>query len=257
MKTHDAIVQRFDRISLEDSKEVKLQNRIDSKYILNSEQLIVFLNAVTDKYKVVDIGNTQICTYKTVYFDTENAYLFQCHQRGFLNRCKIRFREYVDSNICFLEVKKKEKGRTIKVRKPVTFIPDQLEEEHYAFIASETSLKDEQIVPSLTNSYHRITLISNQKDERITIDSNLIYHQNSHEQHMENLVIIELKQDHVNHSSAAFLALKKMHIRMQKISKYCIGMTLLNDSLKYNTFKSKILAIDKITSNDLITSIGR
>jgi hypothetical protein len=43
--------------------------------------------------------------------------------------------------------------------------------------------------------------------------------------------------------------LKSQGILPFSISKYCIGMLSLHNELKYNTFKRKLLKINKLTAN--------
>ena len=45
--------------------------------------------------------------YSTLYFDTNDKILYKHHHNKKGNRHKIRMRKYIDSNICFLEIKKR------------------------------------------------------------------------------------------------------------------------------------------------------
>jgi len=59
-------------------------------------------------------------------------------------------------------------------------------------------------------------------------------------------IIIEVKQSGLNRNSKINTLLRSKQIRPQRLSKYCIGCILLDDKLKYNRFKSRLLDLNKI-----------
>lgn len=63
---------------------------------------------------------------------------------------------------------------------------------------------------------------------------------------MQNLVIVEVKQGNETRDSAIRKALREEGHRPSKISKYCIGRIKLDEEIKYNRFKPKVLKIRKI-----------
>ena len=110
------ILNEFEPIGLKDMDRVSLMDRIDSKYVFHIEDLASLLDELKKDYAVLDVNDTKISQYETLYFDTPQFDLYHYHQRGKFNRFKFRIRKYVESNLLFFEVKfKNNKGRTKKI----------------------------------------------------------------------------------------------------------------------------------------------
>ena len=98
-------------------ESVKLMNRIDTKYTVPMSILPSILEAAKEDYFAQEIDGKRIATYDTMYYDTEDMDMYIRHHDRQLVRQKIRVRQYVDSNLTFLEIKRKNnKGRTKKKR---------------------------------------------------------------------------------------------------------------------------------------------
>jgi hypothetical protein len=110
------ILSKFSPIAIAQMDEVKLLNRTDTKYILSVEQLEKILPQLTKDYTCLEVANTRMSSYKTLYFDTPERTFYHHHHNGKPNRYKVRMRQYVESNLTFLEIKHKIKGRTDKSR---------------------------------------------------------------------------------------------------------------------------------------------
>lgn len=234
----------FKPISLEQMDEVALLNRTDTKYVFSAQNLRSLLTLLGSDYQALEIKGKRMAHYRTVYFDTPELLFYYQHQNGKTNRIKIRCRKYVDSDLCFLEQKfKNNKGRTIKTRIRVPDFVKQLGEEHREALKID---RDLVLNHTLWNSFDRITLVNHSIKERLTIDTHLKFDFAGKETNATNLVVCEVKQDGVNHLSPVIRALKNLHIRPMRISKYCIGMALLNPGIKQNNFKEKVLKINKI-----------
>ena len=67
------ILDDFDTISLDEMGKVKLMNRIDTKYVVSVAQLMSILSSMKDNYRIQVVESQEIASYRTVYFDTENA----------------------------------------------------------------------------------------------------------------------------------------------------------------------------------------
>jgi len=63
------------------------------------------------------------------------------------------------------------------------------------------------------------------------------------------LAIVNVKQEKLAIFSDFIESLRKLNIQKTAISKYCIGVALLNKDVKKNKYKSKLLAISKINDN--------
>ena len=240
------ILEKFQPISLQEMDNVKLLNRTDTKFVFNHKNLEEFLSSCSKDYAILTIENKNIAHYKTLYFDTSDFDFYHHHHNKKGNRYKVRIRKYVDSNLCFLEIKNKFKGRTIKSRIPIADFEEILSNESIDFIKNITPF--ESLNSTLWNSFDRITLTNNERKERLTIDLNLSFELKDQKNSLKNVVICELKQEKVNRSSPAFTELKKMQIRPTRISKYCIGASSLYQKIKSNRFKEKHIQLAKLTA---------
>ena len=61
-------LDEFIKINLKELDEVKLLNRIDSKYIVHVSQFIELLDEIKTSYKVLKIEDKMIHSYESLYF---------------------------------------------------------------------------------------------------------------------------------------------------------------------------------------------
>jgi hypothetical protein len=239
-------------ISLDEMENIRLMDRIDSKFVAPVSLLPLLLEEMLPYFKVQVINDIRIAPYCTQYLDTPDLKMYVMHQNGKLNRQKIRIRSYVDSNLSFLEVKNKNnKGRTSKRRVPIdrshlASIQDLKEEKRFL---EENSLFDTDILePVLANNFKRITFVNNKATERITIDVNLSFlnYKTGDEKTLDKLMILELKQDGWQRSDFREI-LNRFRIKSISFSKYCMGTMLTNPGIKNNRFKGKWTIINKLT----------
>ena len=240
----------FDKISLQDIGKVKLMNRVDYKYRLWQCQLPDILNSIKNDYYIMDINGETEQVYSTDYFDTSDDSMYLSHHNGKLNRYKVRKRTYQTSGDCFLEVKfKNNKLRTIKDR--IESIANQgFSNGEKEFLQYNCPFCADDLQPVLRNTFTRITLVNKNYNERCTIDYNLKVKSAGRKFDFQNLVIIEIKMPNGNASSPLKDELKKHKILPSGFSKYCIGRTVTDSSLKNNAFKKTLLKLDeKISIN--------
>lgn len=242
----EKIIDQFSPISLKEMNSVALMKRTDTKFVIHKSQLVLILENLKKDYKVLEIKNDRIMTYSSLYFDTIENKFYNDHHNGKVNRTKIRQRKYVESDLCFLEIKQKNgKGETNKSRIQVDDFELDLTKTSKDFISSTTA-KKYNLKPSLWNGFNRITLVNLKDKERVTLDLNLSYSMDKVEKNFENLVIVELKQARFNRKSEIVKTLKSLQQNPYSISKYCIGMVSLYNELKYNIFKKKLIKINNI-----------
>lgn len=242
-----ATLKNLKGLSLVELDSVKLQNRIDSKFVFKEEDLNVVLEEVSQFYNVLDLGGIRSNVYHSLYYDTPDDHFFISHHNGKLNRYKVRYRQYMDSGLCFLEVKfKNNKGRTIKGRMRVPEISEVLNDEAKAFI-NERIGKGHDLKPTLWNSFERITLAHKEIPERLTIDHELVFSLQGKEARLSNICIAELKQEKLDQSSVFMKIMRSHGSQPSGMSKYCIGSLLLKPELKYNNFKEKLLRLNKLS----------
>ncbi len=236
----------FEPISLLEMDRVKLMNRVDTKFAFSVTEFMTFLPHLANQYSILEIEGTRTPFYESLYLDDSQFTFFRDHHNGRTNRFKVRYRKYVESNLSFLEIKHKVKGRTDKSRIKVDDIPLDLLEKHTKFIEGIVT-QDVNLKPVMWNSFHRMTLVNKSENERLTLDFDLTFKWNDKTQNFNNLIIAELKQENVNRNSVFYQLMKSRYIRPYRLSKYCIGsIELYGDSLKFNRFKKKLLQLKKI-----------
>jgi hypothetical protein len=249
LNTLNNILPLLDPISLTELDRVKLQNRTDTKYIFEADLLPVILKDIKDYYSILEINGKRTNSYQTLYYDTKEFESYIQHHNGKMNRIKVRFRKYIESNLNYLEVKfKNNKARTIKSRKKRSEIETSLSDFSKDYINKKSFYNSEDLTPVLWNEFTRLTLAHKTKNERLTIDLNLGFKSFStnKECKIPHLIIAEVKQEKATANSDFIRAIKKYHVRKSGMSKYCAGIALLNDNIKKNNFKKRILKINKL-----------
>ena len=248
MNSINKAINQFNSISLEEMDNVKLLDRVDTKFVCSIYKLSNLLQELSKTYNVLEIDGQRIMPYKTKYYDTYDFKMYKEHQNGKLNRYKVREREYVNSELNFLEIKlKNNKNRTLKSRieKPINL--DWFSNAETNFLDCKSPFSPEELEVKLYNTFNRITL-SNQT-ERVTIDFNIRFEDRSGiQKSLPYLAIIEIKQTKNSVSSDIIKILKNHRIRPCGFSKYCVGASLIYSNLKSNRFKSKLLLISKLSA---------
>lgn len=244
------ILHTYNAISLEEVQRAKLMRRVDSKFIITKQQLHYYLLNLTNFYDVMQINGEQNLTYRTLYYDTPNFEMYTLHHNGKKNRYKIRIREYSETNTFFLEIKfKNNKSQTHKKRIEVDKNKNSFSKKEEEFIDQNSNYSIDNLEKKLSNTFNRITLVHKTDIERITIDTDIKFCSLGGKIiELDNLCIIEVKQEKFNINSKFMQLLKKEGIRQLRVSKYCTATTILNPELKNNRFKNKILAINKLTA---------
>lgn len=241
----------FNVVHFSELPEQMLINRVDSKYFFNKNIIEEILLMIKNDYSIVDYGNGLINDYYTKYYDTENMIFFNMHHNRKNNRLKVRQRTYVNSKLNYFEVKHKINKRTIKEREVIKnseiltslkpSIKSKLKDFEDKYFTEDIKLKK-----TLVTKFDRITLVNKEKDERVTIDFNLIFKTKSSSMEMNNLVVLELKQSKINRSSIAYKTLRERGVFPTNFSKYFVGISLLNKKVKLNNFKPIRLKLKKL-----------
>ena len=232
-------INDYRTVSLDEIEAIKLMNRIDTKYIVETETMMRLLDELTDDYLVLEIASQRFGHYKTVYYDTTDLKMFHAHVTTRYPRFKVRRRTYSQNDMQFLEVKKKKmNGRTSKKRlqiKNVTCKDDR-------FVSDHTPFAMEELQPKLGNRFKRITLVNRERTERLTLDYDLQFHSFDGvvTPLFQHATIVELKQEKKAESVIARW-LKEENIRPCRFSKYCVGMFLTHSNLSYKSYKTKFV----------------
>lgn len=241
---------QFNPISLDEMNEVKLLDRMDLKFIFSKQKLNEILQQAMKDYRVLQIEEMRYAHYETVYFDTDDHQLYTKHHNGKLNRYKVRFRSYLDSNLNFFEVKfKTNKGRTVKSRVKLKEKDFRITGEAVDLLEKVSPLKADDLSAAITVYYSRITLVNLNKTERITIDFDMKYVKEGAKCKLPDLIIAEVKQDRA--AKSPFISIMHQHrIHNKGMSKYCIGVASLSNVVKKNQFKSKIKYVNELSCHN-------
>jgi hypothetical protein len=245
------ILSNYAAISLEEMDTVALMNRVDTKFLAAISDVESVLTQLDVTYRLLEIDGKRFLKYRTVYFDTvDQDFLYQ-HLRGKPNRLKVRNRQYVGSNKQYFEIKKKtNKGNTIKSRIPSAESLDEIGKEQSVFLAQETNLDSNTLTPHIEVDFSRATLVNLETSERITFDFQLSFRSEEGEKRTDDFVIVEHKRtSQIHEKTPALNSLKKNHIYPTSLSKYCLGMILIDKTNKYNRYKPKLRKLNKISTH--------
>ena len=232
-------IKDYRTVSLDEIKAIKLMNRIDTKYLVAKETVIRLLDELKDDYLVLEVASKRYGQYQTVYYDTADLLMFHAHVTARYPRFKGRKRTYSQNGLQFLEVKRKKfNGNTSKKRLPIAneTLPDD------CFVADHTPFRWDDLQPRLVNQFNRITLVNREMTERLTLDFDLQFRtlDGAAAPVFNHGAIVELKQDKKADSVIAH-RLRDENIRPCGISKYCVGMLLLNNHLSYKKYKTNFV----------------
>lgn len=257
----DSILSTYQPITLDEMSGIKLMNRTDTKFVTTVDRLRLLLTMAHNDYRAQEIDGKRQALYYTAYFDTPDNNMYLVHQNGHAGRQKLRIRSYVDSGLNYLEVKtKNNRGRTKKKRVGMVDF-DPLHPDHGIrflrqddqYVAYDNFLRkhlryDPTILSEqMENHFHRITLVNKAKTERLTIDTDLCFHnlKTGNDADLTGLVIIELKRDGLQPSPILGL-LRDLRIKPSGFSKYCMGSALTNPDLKRNNFKERLRLVERL-----------
>lgn len=243
-----ALLACFEPISLAEMEHVTLLNRTDTKYVMRVSQLQQALARLTGQYRVLETADTRLSQYQTLYYDTPDFTLYRQHHNGLRSRYKVRVREYVDSDMAFWEVKRKtNRERTIKARlqtpEPVGGIADESID---TFVDAHAPLDAHALKPKLWNQFLRMTLVSKQRPERLTLDLNLAFGCGEARVALPGIVVAEVKQERQSQQSDFIQQMRQLGVRPTRFSKYCAGVYLLYADVKINNFKARMRLVEKL-----------
>ena len=258
---YNSKLQNFSTLNLSElNSSASFLKRIDTKYLLNGKQFSEVLEELKNDFHVLEIKWKKIFSYDNVYMDTKDYLFYNQHQEWKRNRTKVRTRYYVDSNMAFFEYKQKNNWITSKYRYEFP------SEEHWfmtkwkrrffewVWQSMYNGEKAPKLTPSIETKYNRITLVSKDSSERLTIDFNIrtidIRDKESKEINLKNLVIIESKS--LKRDCKSSNIMKKHNISSAKsCSKYSLWVVYSWIAKRYDTFKETMDKIKEIRLDTL------
>lgn len=243
----EQILSSMPRLNLEQSGKVRLMDRVDRKYLANKKLLLQYLNMVKDSYYLLVAGDSPVASYATTYWDTADHRFYTMHHNGARPRVKVRVRTYVDTATSFLEVKNKDNHSMTSKSRVRLANPEDVNSDDEEFLEDKADVRLDEIHPCLTNSFHRVTLVSRKMNERITLDFDLKFHniETNTDTSLGSLVIMEVKSSG-KRSSDSIDVLRELRIKASGFSKYCIGTYLTNPDVKHNKFKKNMIEISRL-----------
>ena len=247
-----SILTEYEGISLEEVNRASLMRIKDNKYLFSVQHLPALLSLVKNEYRVMDIDGYRTQYYHTCYFDTDGHEMYFKHHRGIANRHKVRIRRYGASDLHFLEVKcKNAKGVTNKKRVRTDGMDHSRVLKEKEFLHAYSPYTGEDIVPTMENTFYRITLVNQRQTERVTLDHDLRFSSkhSGEELTLPGIAIAEIKYEGVLAGSAMHAAMRKLQISTSRFSKYAIGMALLHADLKQNRFKRRVRKVHQINDD--------
>ncbi len=238
----------FSTISLKDLENRNLINRFDKKYILTIEQLFRLLPQLSDDYSILDIESTKVFCYDNYYFDTEDFKFYNEHHNGKLNRYKVRYRKYVETDTIYFEMKKKDnRNKTIKERLKKNSIEYPINGGAEKLIEEKLNMNSADLLNKLRVTYNRITLLNKTQNEKLTFDINLKFEAQDNIRKLENIVIAESKTPRINYKTKFTELVSENKIVRSSLSKYCFGINYMNYDVKGNRFKPQFVKIHKLS----------
>ncbi|MGQ0743638.1 MAG: polyphosphate polymerase domain-containing protein [Acidimicrobiales bacterium] len=245
MITYEPRLEGFGQISLAElNGRAALLDRQENKYLIRSHQLDALGEDLAGGFDVLAIDGRSVFTYETIYFDTADFEAYHQHLQGRRRRYKIRTRYYVDSDLCYLEVKLKgARGRTVKSRRQCPLnehgrLSAQGEDfVRQAFMTEYGHSFDAAIFPRLAMIYRRVTLVGRRAPERVTIDYGFQFAGalDAYAAAPSEVIVVEVKSERGR--GAADELFRRGGIRGGACSKYCVGLNLVRDNLRHNPFK--------------------
>ena len=253
MQVIETHIKNFKTISLFEMENVQLLDRMESKFYFSIEELPAILNLMITDYYILDVNGVKVNRYESIYYDTEDFKLYLLNQNRIAKRCKVRYRNYLDSKLSFFEIKEKNnKNRTIKHRilnndsdcsTDKMIVTNEIEK----LIQTTTPYNSKVFQKKLAVYYSRLTFVNKTDCERVTLDLYLNFTNKTESVHYSNIVIAEVKQTKTTLNSIFITIMRRQKINEGGLSKYCFGVATLFPKMKQNLFKEQIKNLLKTT----------
>lgn len=245
----EGVLATFPPISLaETQNRAEFMTRKDRKYLLPVDLLGDLLHLAPEGTSVMEIDGQRLFRYHSIYFDEadRSAYLAGLRRRP--NRFKVRTRHYVDSDLRLLEVKTMSaRGETVKTRiahdcGDLTELSDT--ERDWLAGFDQVRRHVDGLLPCLSTTYQRATFVLPEDDGRVTIDLGLTWGApGSPGFAVGPYAVIETKG--TGKATAIDQALWRMGIRPVPMSKFAVGLSILNPELpanRWNRLRNRLTA---------------
>jgi len=250
-----ASLSNLSPIYLNEIEGAELMNRLDQKYLIRRDWIPRLIDECKAHYRVLEVEGLRQSAYINRFIETPEYSSLHAHTRGRNIRFKARIRQYASNSRAFMEVKEKTiHGQTLKSRierEGALSSNGALTEDEIEFLRLNYGYAGPQLTQT-TCGFNRITLVSNEREERITLDTDILFESDSNQDGLGDLAIVEIKQARINRFSPFLIALEAFRFehtplgRQTSLSKYVVGTLLLNPNLPTRTYRSVIKRIRKL-----------
>lgn len=232
------LLQQMKPVSLEGMAAAGLMSRVEQKYVLPVGQLAQLLVAMQASYAALEMDGVREFGYTTHYFDSEDFRLYHDHHNGYVNRIKVRQRQYDHTGEFFFEIKRRVgELRSEKRREPIAALSDVLPMEQATMIRYR-HMEGRAPELKLCNRFRRMTYCNEDRNERVTIDREISMEHAGVLVTLPGIALVEVKQLRLNRNGTACRWLREQRVQSGPFSKYALGAALLYDKLKQNNFKA-------------------
>lgn len=245
-------------ISLAEIEGAELMSRLDQKYLIRRAWIPELLVACKGDYSILEVDGHRQSGYANRFIETDDYQSLHAHTRGRKVRFKARIRQYSSNLRAFLEVKEKTvQGMTVKARverDSKDGIDGELTPSEWTFLREHYNY-DEPSMAGITCHFNRLTLVSKDQAERITIDTEITFRSGERVEELGDICIMEIKQERINRNSPLLKALEAFKFeftplgRETSMSKYVVGTLLLNPNLPPRTYRSVMKRIRRLREN--------
>ena len=249
-------IKEFEKLTLTElNSTASFLKRIDTKFLLTVKQFREILEDLKSEFRVLEISGQRMFKYDNVYMDTKEHKFYKDHQNRVNPRTKVRTRFYKDSNLAFFEYKHKLDWITQKFRYEFPVwehgIMTTWKKRFFEWVwqSLHNWEKSPHLTPAIRTTYDRITLVSKNGEERLTIDFNIktknLRRKNGRVVDLKNLVIVESKT--LKKDAIALNIMKKHNIDKAKAcSKYSLWVVYAGLAEKYDHFSNTMERIKEI-----------
>jgi hypothetical protein len=221
----------------------ELQTRRDDKFLVPLDALDRLLEVWHGRLRALTIDGSRLFRYESVYFDTSELTTYRQHAHGRRRRVKVRTRTYLDSEQCLLELKfVGSHGETVKDRYPHPIEQRfELSEPVRTLLAQrlKSTVEVGGLRPVISTRYRRATMVDVETGNRITCDVDLHFCDDTHQRSGPTGVVV-LESKALAPARALEAELHLLGLRPLSLSKYCVGMALLDPRLPANRWNREL-----------------
>jgi hypothetical protein len=224
----------------------ELQMRVDRKYVVPVDLFATAVELMGDRLCALQIDERRLFRYESVYFDTPDLAAYRQHAHGRRRRVKVRTRTYLDSEECLLEFKwVGARGETVKERYPYPLASRRELDATGRTLALDrvgSRIDTTSLGPVLTTAYERATLVDAVAGYRLTCDVGLRFEDGTGRCSGPRVGLVVLETKTTGAESAVDRVLRRLGARPLALSKYCVGMAVLDPALPANRWNRELRA---------------